>query len=152
MEIERKFLVARLPELTEDTPKKVIEQGYVSTWPVIRIRRSNDDYILTIKGKGLLQREEFELMLDNEQYDTLKKKVDNYMICKTRYLLPYNGYTIELDIFENQLQGLIVAEVEFPNLEAANSFSPPGWFGKDVTEDRRYQNSHLCRLSSMDAI
>ena len=54
MEIERKYLIKTLPEHLEQYPCKVIEQGYLNTNPVVRIRRSNDDYILTYKGKGMM--------------------------------------------------------------------------------------------------
>ena len=66
MEIERKFLVKRenLPENLEQYPSKVIEQGYLCTEPVVRIRKSNDNYYLTYKSKGLLAREEYKSAAD----------------------------------------------------------------------------------------
>ena len=76
MEIERKFLVSTLPQLSPLIMKKDIQQGYVSTSPVIRIRRSNDDFILTCKGKGLIEREEFELIISEDDYNHLTSKLD----------------------------------------------------------------------------
>ena len=58
-------------------------------------------------------------------------------------MIPYQGYTIELDVFENDLSPLVLAEVEFETEEEANTFTPPEWFGKDVTFDGRYHNSFL---------
>ena len=147
MEIERKFLVSNIPDLSEAFEVKKLEQGYISTSPVIRIRKSNNQFILTCKGKGLMAREEFELPLSEDEFLHLKQKTDHHTIIKTRYLISFLNHTIELDIFEGQLKGLVIAEVEFNSLEEANSFLPPTWFGEDVTMDYRYQNSHLTTLS-----
>ena len=62
---------------------------------------------------------------------------------KKRYLIPYDKYTIELDVFENEYQGLIIAEVEFKSMEEADAFAPPEWFGEDVSKDKNYTNAHL---------
>lgn len=74
MEIERKYLVKTLPDHLEQYACKVIEQGYLNTNPVVRIRRSNDDYILTCKGKGMMVREEYNLPLNEEAFLHLKEK------------------------------------------------------------------------------
>ena len=76
MEIERKFLVREVPEDLNITKVREIEQGYLCTAPVVRIRRDNDLYELTYKGKGLLAREEYNLPLTQEAYEHLKTKVD----------------------------------------------------------------------------
>ena len=84
MEIERKFTVKELPENLNDYPCLHIEQGYLNTEPVIRIRKQNDDYIMTYKGKGMLAREEYNLPLTKEAYEHLKPKCDGNIISKTR--------------------------------------------------------------------
>lgn len=146
MEIERKYLVKTLPENLESYPCKEIEQGYLNTDPVVRIRRSNDNYILTYKGKGLMVREEYNLPLNAESFAHLKEKIDGRLIKKRRYLIPYNDkYTIELDVFDGDLAPLQLAEVEFETEEEANSFLPPEWFGEDVTFSTTYHNSTLSR-------
>lgn len=146
MEIERKFLMKELPphlNLSEYAHHK-IEQGYLCTEPVVRIRRSDDSYYLTYKSKGLLAREEYNLPLSEEAYLHLKPKADGRIIEKTRYLIPFNEkLTIELDVFEGELAPLILAEVEFSSLEEANAFAAPAWFGEEVTYDTRYHNSTL---------
>lgn len=144
MEIERKYLVDSLPEHLEQYPVKKIEQGYLNTDPVVRIRRSNDTFTLTYKGKGLMVREEYNLPLTEEAFYHLKSKADGILIEKRRYLIPYQEkYTIELDIFEGELAPLQLAEVEFETEAEANSFVPPAWFGKDVTFSTEYHNSTL---------
>ena len=148
MEIERKFLIQsqRLPKNLQDFPFHQIEQGYLCTEPVVRIRRQDDQYYLTYKSKGLLSREEYNLPLTKEAYLHLKPKADGLVISKTRYLIPEkDGLTIELDVFHNEYKGLLLAEVEFPSEEAANAYVPPEWFGEDVTLSSKYHNSTLSK-------
>lgn len=143
MEIERKFLVKEAPKNLAEYECKQIEQGYLCTEPVVRIRRSNDKYILTYKGKGLLSREEYNLPLTKEAYETLRGKIEGRLIQKKRYNIPYEEYLIELDIFEGELAPLQLVEVEFDSEEQAKAFVPPDWFGRDVTYTGEYQNSRL---------
>lgn len=143
MEIERKYLIPVLPEDLKQYPYQRIEQGYLCTDPVIRVRRQDDAYILTYKSCGLLEREEYNLLLHAEAYAHLKEKADGIYIEKVRYRIPYGNYTIELDVFRGQIAPLKMAEVEFSSAEEANAFVPPDWFGEDVTFDARYQNSWM---------
>ncbi|MCI5620326.1 MAG: CYTH domain-containing protein [Lachnospiraceae bacterium] len=144
MEIERKYLITQLPFDPEEYSCKIIQQGYLCTNPVVRVRRSNDRYILTYKGEGLMVREEYNLPLTRESYEHLLQKADGNIISKKRYLIPYNDtLTIELDIFEGDLAPLMLAEVEFETEDDANSFTPPEWFGRDVTFEKTYHNSNL---------
>ena len=148
MEIERKYLIEKeqLPADLASYPFHKIEQGYLCTSPVVRIRRQDDDYFLTYKSKGLMAREEYNLPLTQEAYEHLKSKADGLVISKTRYLIPEkNGLTIELDVFHEDYEGLLLAEVEFPSIEEANAFTPPDWFDQDVTKDPAYHNSNLSR-------
>lgn len=146
MEIERKFLIRKLPENLESYPFHRIEQAYLCTDPVVRIRRQDQDYILTYKGRGMLAREEYNLPLNEQAYLHLKEKADGNVIEKTRYLIPLsNGLTAELDLFFGCFSGMILAEVEFPDLETADAFCPPDWFGEDVTMNPDYHNSSLSR-------
>ena len=115
MEIERKFLIRQLPEHLEQYPCLQIEQGYLCTNPVVRIRKQDDSYFLTYKSGGLMTREEYNLPLTAEGYVHLRKKTDGLLITKKRYCIPLDPYTIELDIFEGDLVPLILAEVEFPS-------------------------------------
>ncbi|MCI8454336.1 MAG: CYTH domain-containing protein [Lachnospiraceae bacterium] len=145
MEIERKFLVEHPPKDYASFPFRQIEQAYLCTEPVIRIRREDDSFYLTYKGSGLLSREEYNLPLTADAYSHLLPKADGNVLTKKRYLLPLSdsGLTIELDVFEGRFAGLILAEVEFPTEEAAHAFMPPEWFAKDVTLSGEYQNSRL---------
>lgn len=144
MEIERKFLVRSLPGRLEEYPGRTLEQGYLCTEPVIRIRRDQDSYELTYKSKGLMIREEYNLPLTEEAYMHLLPKIDGRLIRKKRHLIPLgNSLTAELDVFEGDLAPLILAEVEFPDEVSARSFTPPEWFGEEVTYSGQYHNSYL---------
>ncbi len=150
MEIERKFLIESIPvEIKlEECKKREIEQGYLSTEPVVRVRRDNDEYYLTYKAKGMMIREEYNLPLTKDAYDKLIMKSEGNIITKTRYEIPEkDNLTIELDIFEGAFTGLLLAEVEFDTEEAALSYTPPSWFGPDVTRDSRYHNSNMSQMS-----
>lgn len=144
MEIERKFLVSSLPDNLTAFPCRTIEQGYLCTDPVIRIRRDNEKYELTYKSKGFMSRQEYNLPLNQKAYQHLISKTDGRLIKKRRYMIPLeNSLTIELDIFDASLSPLVLAEVEFPDEESALSFTPPEWFGEDVTYSPKYHNSTL---------
>lgn len=144
MEIEKKFLITAIPFSLEGYKSRKIEQAYLSTDPVIRVRRDNDDYYLTYKSKGFVVREEYNLPLSKESYEHLLTKADGNIITKTRYEIPEkNNLTIELDIFEGKFKGLILAEVEFESEDDANSYTPPEWFGDDVSNESTYHNSTL---------
>lgn len=180
MEIEKKFLLRRIPENLEQYEKRVIEQGYLCTNPVVRIRRSNDEYILTYKshaGVDDLQEgvepggaargevgmygqvhsevrvnQEVEAPLNQTAYEHLRQKIDGNPVRKRRYLIPLeDGNTGELDVFEGVLSGLTLIEVEFPDVESAGRFVPPDWFGQNVSDDYRYSNSFLSTCKDLTA-
>ena len=144
MEIERKFLIEKIPFSLDGYKKRLIEQAYLCTEPVVRVRRDNDDYYLTYKSKGLIVREEYNLPLTKESYGHLLAKADGIIITKTRYEIPQeNGLVIELDIFDGRYKGLMLAEVEFESEDQAASYNPPEWFGEDVSKSTKYHNSTL---------
>ena len=145
-EIERKYLVKQVPENLASYPFHEIEQGYLCTEPVVRIRRQDEEYYLTYKSKGLMIREEYNLPLTKDAYFHLREKIDGRLISKRRYLIPLDPYTIELDVFHSPKDDLILAEVEFPSEEDALTFTPPDWFGEDVTNSSLYHNSRLRTL------
>lgn len=161
MEIEKKYTIKNLPDNLESYPCKIIEQAYLNTSPVVRVRRSNDEYTLTYKGSGLMAREEYNLPLDKDSYLHLLEKADGNIISKKRYLIPLENpqfdesfyplttpqLTIELDVFAPPFAPLVIAEVEFPGTDMANAFLAPAWFDKDVTQNPAYHNSTLSRKS-----
>ena len=150
MEIERKFLVLHLPKDLGDYPHDTIEQGYLCTDPVVRVRRQGESYVLTYKGPGLMVREEYNLPLSESGYAHLLAKADGTPITKERYRIPFQGHTIELDIFARPFAPLVLAGVEFDTEEAAKAFTPPDWFGREVTGDPAYTNANLSRRACLE--
>lgn len=146
MEIERKFIPICLPDNLDSYEHHDIQQAYLNTSPVIRIRKQDEDYFLTYKGSGMMAREEYNLPLNQKSYFHLLTKADGNIITKTRYLIPLsNSLTAELDIFHDIFDGRLLVEVEFNSVEDANSFIPPEWFGEDVTYDKKYHNSNMSK-------
>lgn len=149
-EIERKFLVAACPGL-DGVTSEAVRQGYI-TGPddsvEVRLRQKGRGYFLTVKSGGTVQRAEHETAITAEQFEILWPTTAGSRIEKTRYTgtLP-DGLIFELDVFCSTLAPLMLVEVEFPTLDAANTFGPPTWFGADVTADRRFKNRALAKSS-----
>ena len=148
MEIERKYLVAQIPSNLDCYPHVKMEQGYLNTSPTLRIRKAGDAYILTIKEHksniGAIVNREEEFYISAESYQHLLSKCDGIIVSKTRYRIPLqDGLVAELDIFSGHHQGLQIVEVEFPSIEAAQSFVPPIWFGENVSNLPQFRNAYL---------
>ena len=171
IEIEKKFLVKDLPKDLADHPFHIIEQGYLNVHPAIRVRREDDVYYMTYKGDnkdrsaGDIGKIEYNMPLDKEAYEHMVKKADGIIIRKTRYLIPLNAdafdgdylrlrpdigklandgdIKIELDVFGEPFEGTVIAEVEFPDEEAARNYRKAEWFAEEVTGDIRYSNAYM---------
>lgn len=143
-EIERKFLIKKIPLNIEQYSKLEIKQAYLSYKnPSIRIRSSNNKYYITSKDGVGLKRIEKEKEIDSDMFNILEALIISKFITKTRYIIPYNNKKIELDFFHDDLEGLVLGEIEFISLEEANMFKIPDWFDNEVTDDIKYTNSYL---------
>ena len=160
LEIERKWLIDKIPEMIRQGISKGeykhshITQGYICTDPVIRIRKDKDEYWLTYKGRGKVNRIEDNFPISESAYHKLLPKCDGYILQKERYRIPDAAdpsYIIELDIFSGDYEGLIYAEVEFPSEEKAFSYIPPDWFGRELTYEKGWSNASLS-LAKPDAL
>jgi adenylate cyclase len=147
-EIERKFLVhaERLPALP---PGERLVQGYLATRPTVRVRthegpEGERSAFLTIKGDGLLARDEFEYAIPFEDAVALFKLCKSALVSKMRHrlcLAEDASLAWEVDVFDGDNAGLIVAEIELPSEE--HPFERPEWIGEDVTFDPAYKNADL---------
>ncbi|WP_105619127.1 CYTH domain-containing protein [Vallitalea okinawensis] len=147
MEIERKFIVEEIPFELDQYTYSTIQQAYIHTTPTIRIRKRNNQYILTLKSKGGLLRHELEMPINIDEYESLIAKKEGRLIEKKRYEIPLErGLIAELDLFEGELAPLKYVEVEFSSVDEAKAFKAPDWFGEEVTEDYRYTNQALATL------
>ena len=145
-EIERKFLVRKLPNDLTSYPSAEISQGYLVSLDdglQVRLRKSGERHSLTYKrGIGNV-REEREVELTAEQFVALWPATEGKRLQKTRSQIPVGDRIIEIDVYRGRHEGLVVAEVEFDTEEAAKDFMPPAWLGDDVTGDPRYSNQLL---------
>jgi adenylate cyclase len=147
VEIERKFLVHKelVPDLTS-FKFDMIHQGYLSSNPdlTIRIRLKNDSAYLTFKGKSQgISRKEIEIMVDSSLANELISDFHITLLEKKRFYIPYGQLTIELDIFEGKLEGLVLAEIELTHENQSIEF--PSWFSKEVSNDPAFYNVNLLK-------
>jgi adenylate cyclase len=148
-EIERKWLVENVPPEVEsgrwDTRK--LEQGYLAVTDAVevRVRRADGgDAWLTVKSAPALARVEEELVLEDGAFERLWPLTEGRRVVKYRYSREADrGVLLELDVYEGELNGLAVLEVEFASEDAAAAFTAPDWVGREVTGDRAYANQTL---------
>ena len=147
-EIERKYLVKRLPDLT-GIPGVRMTQGYLQRGPVtVRIRRRADDAFLTVKGPANgISRDEFECPIPVADADAMLVLCGDDKLEKTRYCIDHGNLTYELDVFHGKLEGFAVVEIEIDNPDVAIPLFD--WMGMDVSEDLRFTNAALCRVTDL---
>jgi CYTH domain-containing protein len=147
MEIERKFVVESPPDLGALEGDE-IEQGYLaladaSGGAEVRLRRRGEETVLTIKSAGTRARVEEEFELDPQRFASLWPLTEGRRLRKVRYVLAHGDLQIELDVYGGELDGLVVAEVEFEDQNGADAFEPPSWFGDEVTTNSAFRNATL---------
>ena len=145
-EIERKFLLKRLPERLKQGRRCVIAQGYLAAEPGgrhVRLRKKGKTASLTFKVGRAAHREEREIKLSAKQFSALWPATVGRRLYKLRYEVPWKNFLIEIDIYRRKHKGLVVAEVEFPDRTACRKFKAPAWFGREVTGNKRYSNVRL---------
>ncbi|MBZ0171482.1 MAG: CYTH domain-containing protein [Phycisphaerales bacterium] len=149
-EIERKFLVDGPLEF--DGPGRVMQQGYIAIDPdgtEVRIRREAGLNTLAVKRGGGMVRTEIEIDVDDAIAEALWALTEGRRLGKSRYIRPHLNHRVEIDVYRGPLSGLVVAEVEFESEEAARSFEPPEWLGREITSDARFRNNTLARLNDL---
>lgn len=165
MEIERKWLLDGEPD---PRTLKIVKSGYLvqayfydqdgssirvrsASWGKKNPRYDTDtdcEFWLTVKTPvDELARNELEIPISSHVFETLiHDEATGSQIDKCRWVSPLDGGLLaEIDIFYGSLDGLVTVEVEFESREDAQLFEAPDWFGKEVTGDFRYLNSHLAR-------
>ncbi len=148
-EIERKFLVDKLPFDISELPHKEIKQGYIvyaEDGTEVRLRKIGDQFFITVKSGADMVRNETEVELSFEQFEQLWHLTRGKRVEKKRYYYNYNNKVIEIDFYEGFLEGLNTAEIEFESEAEAKNFSLPAWFGKELTHDKRYKNIVLAQF------
>jgi len=148
LEIERKFLVNA--EMLPPLPKgENIVQAYLGFDPAVRVRLCENRAFMTVKGKGLISREEVEFEIPTDRAERLieLRAPGTCVVSKTRHEVDFGGKCWEVDIFDAPFKGLVMAEVE---LASADEFVEiPGWISVEVTMDPEFHNSNLSRSGKM---
>jgi CYTH domain-containing protein len=145
IEIERKFLLTELPPALAFARRKAILQGYLAVDgdTEVRVRRTPGHATLTIKHGGGEVRVEEELALGSRQADALWELTNGRRLQKARREMRVDGVEVSVDEYAGALDGLIVAEVEFDDEDAARAWTPPAWFGRELTGEPAYANRNL---------
>jgi len=143
-EVERKFRVVEVPGGLDAGAR--LRQGYVAIDGdvEVRVRDEDGDLTLTVKGGSGLERTEVEVPLDPDRFDELWGLAGERRIDKVRHRVPLgDGLTAELDLYGGGLDWLAVVEVEFPDRATAEAFTPPAWFGDELTGQAGWSNAAL---------
>jgi CYTH domain-containing protein len=143
-EVERKFRVAEVPDGLGAGAG--LRQGYVAIDGDVEVRVRDEDggHTVTVKGGSGLERTEVEVPLDPDRFEELWALSGERRIEKIRHRLPLgDGLTAELDLYGGRLDGLAVVEVEFPDRATADGFTPPAWFGDELTGQAGWSNAAL---------
>ena len=148
VEIERKFLVLSNTFMAESFAQKRIVQAYISSNPdrTVRIRIKGEKGFITIKGKGNSSgttRLEWEREIPLQDAEALLTVCESGSIDKIRYEIKLGQHVFEVDVFEGENQGLIIAEIELE--DEHESFEKPTWLGPEVTNDERFYNAYLSK-------
>lgn len=168
-EIERKYAVATFSENLKVDKAEEIEQGFIyrDFYTLIRIRKITPIYpekkesyfIYTIKTKGDIsytgdytigQKYELEQGMAKEEYEKLMPKRISQTIRKTRIVVPIeNQLKVEIDIYDDYLEGLLTAEIEFPDKETASHFTKPSWLGEELGY-KEFSNRRLSEMTTQE--
>ena len=144
-EIERKWLLSDLPDISGCKSARIV-QGYLAVAAnatEIRLRKKGRRYFETVKRGTGLRREEREVEITKKQFNSLWPATRGRRLEKVRYTLKWRARKIEIDIYDKPLDGLMMAEVEFTSKKEAAKFSPPKWFGNEVTNKKQFKNVNL---------
>lgn len=147
IEIERKFLVKNDSWQREAGEGILFRQGYLARGEhiMLRVRVMEDCACVTLKGqtKGI-SRTEFEYEIPVDDAEALLDLAESAIIIKKRYYVHHAGVVWEIDVFDGENRGLVLAEIELET--ESQSFALPEWVGEEVTGDKRYYNAALSRI------
>lgn len=147
-EIERKFVVTDVPDEAVLGPGERLRQGYLAEDGTVqvRVRITAAEATLTVKAGSGLTRTEVEASLPAVEAEDLWPHTEGRRIEKVRYRVPVGQNAVaDVDLYGGPLDGLCTAEVEFSSEQDARSFTPPPWFGRDVTGEKGWDNASLAR-------
>lgn len=149
LEIERKFAVKSTNFLANAKESYKITQGYLNTDKnrTVRVRIKGNKGFITVKGISSadgLSRFEWEKEINIKDAEALLLLCEDFVIDKTRYIIPFDAVVYEVDVFEGANKGLVIAEVELESTE--QQFEKPEWLGEELTGDERFYNAYLSNV------
>ncbi len=156
IELEKTYLAKELPSGLENCEHKEIIDIYLpkeSKHPVLRLRKNGDKYEITKKkpveeGDSSKQLEQ-TIILDKNEFEALQK-IPGKRVAKERYLYPYKDVVAEIDVFKEDLQGLVVVDVEFDKEDKKDNFQMPEFCLLDVTQEKFLAGGMLCGKKYQD--
>ena len=149
-EIEHKYLVRNNSFEKMCSEAIIIKQGYLSRAKgrTVRVRTAGEKAFITIKGPECnATRDEFEYPIPLADAEVMLSMCPPPVISKTRYIVYYEENKWEVDVYHDQLEGLVTAEIELPS--ADYKYALPDFVGRDVTGDRRFYNSCLTTFEDL---
>lgn len=153
VEIERKFKVAEGWRVPADASSVHLRQAYLSPLGAdieIRVRAKGSARVMTVKAPDEamdpLVRQEVEFEIDDDAFKKLWTLAPENRLSKRRWTIPIDGATAVVDVYDGELAGFRVAEVEFDSVDAARAFEPPAWFGEELTGDPTWSNRELAAI------
>lgn len=155
-EIERKFWLSERPDFLQQATPQSIQQGYLAAHTEgneVRLRKTDDQFTMTVKSGSGLSRDEYEITLQEDQFQALWPATKGVRLRKKRYRHSLSsGLTLEIDEYEEPLRGLLIGEIEFPDEDTAEAFDPPDWLGREVTQYSLFKNKNLTRCSTVEEL
>ena len=150
LELEKTYLVRRLPPGLDACPHKEIVDMYIpaaGTHPTLRVRKNGDRYEITKKQPAkegdASEQTEHTIKLTKEEYDALAH-VRSKRARKIRYIYMYEGVKGEVDVFQDELAGLVLVDFEFADPKKKDAFAMPDFCLADVTQDETFAGGKLC--------
>jgi adenylate cyclase len=146
--VERKFLVTEIPKVLNLAAGVRVEQGYLAVerdGSEVRIRRTKKAAALLVKNAAGPAQVEVEVPLSGEQLAALWPLTEGRRMSKVTHKIDVAEVPFTLDMYEGQLDWLNIAEAEFPGPTAAEAFTPPPWFKREVSDLPAYRHSNLAR-------
>jgi adenylate cyclase len=144
-EIERKFLLEKVPDGLDQWPHVEIAQGYLAndSQAEARLRQMGKDRLITVKIFRADFRIETEVALSEEQFSQLWPATEGRRLRKIRYRIPYEAHTIEVNVYQGKNAGLMVAEIEFPDQNSRQQFKKTEWLGAEISGRKEFSNQAL---------
>ncbi|MFA5994040.1 MAG: hypothetical protein WC823_03715 [Parcubacteria group bacterium] len=156
IELEKTYLAKFIPEGALECESREISDLYIPATvphPILRIRKKGDKFEITkkqpVSGNDSSEQTEDTIILSTEEFNALAA-VESKKVRKIRYHFDYAGLIAEIDVFQDELEGLVVVDFEFKTVEAKNSFQMPDFCLADVTQDELIAGGMLCGKSYAD--